>query len=200
MLLVGLSGGLATGKSTVAGLFKACGAHVIDADRLARAVVEPGKPAWRDIVRMFGKEILREDRTLNRPALAKIVFGRRADLIRLNAIVHPRVAREQRRLVREIAGKDPQAVIVYDVPLLFEAGVHKQMDRTVVVAADRRTQIARLMARNGLTRADALRRIRAQMPLARKIRLADHVIDGSLPRARLRREVRRIFAKLAGRN
>lgn len=196
MIVVGLTGGIATGKSTVARLFQECGAAVIDADVLARQAVEPGKPAWRDIVRIFGKRILNSDRTINRRALGAIVFRAPAKLRRLNAIVHPRVARAQARLVREIARKDPDAVIIYDVPLLFEAAAHRRMDRVVVVTADRKTQIARLQRRNHLTRAEALRRIRSQMPLGKKMNRADYVLDGSLPMARLRREVARIFEHL----
>lgn len=196
MLLIGLTGGLATGKSTVARMFQACGAHVIDADELARQVVQPGKPAWKDIVRTFGRRVLRPDRTLDRAALARLVFADRAKLARLNAIVHPRVAREQARLTREIAAKDRRALIVYDVPLLFEAGVQGRMDRTIVVTADRKAQLARLVQRNGFTRAEALRRIRAQMPLAKKVRLADYVLDGTKPRAVLSRQVSAIFAEL----
>jgi dephospho-CoA kinase len=196
MILVGLTGGLATGKSTVARLFEHCGAIVLDADELAREVVQPGKPAWRDIVRVFGKQIVKPDRTLDRAALAKIVFANRAKLTRLNAIVHPRVAREQARLTREIAGKDPKAVVVYDVPLLFEAGLDRRMDRIVVVAADRKTQLARLMQRNGFTRAEALRRLSAQMSLSRKIKQADYVLDGTTSLVKLRREVAETYRQL----
>lgn len=196
MILVGLTGGLATGKSTVSRLFQQCGAIVLDADILARQVVQPGKPAWRDIVRTFGKGVLRADRTLNREALAKIVFHHAAKLRRLSAIVHPRVAREQARLTREIAKKDPRAVVVYDVPLLFEAGLHKRVDRTIVVTADRETQIARLLKRNGFTRTEALRRLRTQMPLTKKVRLADYVLDGTLPFVKLRRQVDRVYQAL----
>ena len=114
MIIAGLTGGLATGKSTVSRFFQDCGAVLIDADMLARLVVEPGKPAWRDIVRTYGKSVLRPDHMLDRPALAKIVFNNPTKLKRLNAIVHPRVAREQARLTREIKGKDPKAVIIYD--------------------------------------------------------------------------------------
>ncbi len=196
MVLVGVTGGIATGKSTVARLFQECGAALIDADVLARQVVEPGKPAWRDIVRTFGRQVLNPDRTLNRGALGAIVFRSSAKLRTLNAIVHPRVARAQAQLAREIARKDPNAVIIYDVPLLFEAAAQRRVDRVVVVTADRKTQIARLRQRNRLTRAEALRRIRSQMSLAKKTRRADYVLDGTLPIGRLRREVARIFEQL----
>nr|MBI3613770.1 dephospho-CoA kinase [Nitrospirota bacterium] len=197
MILVGLTGGLATGKSTVARLFQDCGAHVIHADDLAHQAVQPGKPAWKDVVRTFGKGVLLADRSLNRDALARIVFRNPAKRRRLNAIVHPRVAREQARLSREIATKHPHAVIIYDVPLLFEAGVDTRVDKIIVVTADRATQIKRLLSRNGLTKTEALRRIRAQMPLSRKISLADEVLDGTRPRAKLRRDVGRIYRALS---
>lgn len=196
MLLIGLTGGVATGKSTVAKLFKACGAEVIDADALARQVVQPGKPAWRDIVRLYGKHVLEPDRTLNRPILARIVFRDPRKLRTLSHIIHPRVAREQSRLTRDIARKDPHAIIVYDVPLLFEASVDKRVDRIIVVSADRETQIARLQRRNCLMRTEALQRIRSQMPLASKIKQADHVIDSTLPLSQLKRVVKDVYAVL----
>lgn len=196
MIVAGLTGGLASGKSTVARLFQDCGAVLLDADVLARHVVEPGKPAWREIAREYGPGVLRSDRTLDRPALARIVFRNPAKLRTLNAIVHPRVAREQARLTREIAHKIPHAVIIYDAALLIEAGAHKRMDRIIVVAADQATQIARLRSRDGLSRSEALRRIRSQMPLAQKRRCADYVLDGTRPISELRAAVRAIYADL----
>lgn len=195
MILVGLTGGLATGKSSVARLFQDSGAYVIDADELARQVVQPGKPAWRDIVRAFGAQIVNPDRTLNRAALAEVIFRNEAKRRRLNAIVHPRVARAQARLTAAIAKKDPKAIILYDVPLLFEASVDKRMDKIIVVTADRATQIRRLMTRNGFTRAEALRRLRAQMPLREKIARADEVIDGTWSFAQTKGEVERIVSE-----
>jgi dephospho-CoA kinase len=196
MLLVGLTGGVATGKSTVARMLQQCGAAIIDADALAREVVQPGKPAWRDIVGRYGGGVLQPDRTVNRHALAEVVFGHPRELAALNAIVHPRVAREQARLARAIARQDPEAVVVYDVPLLFEAGVDARVDRIIVVTADRPTQIKRLQQRNDLTRAEALRRIRSQWPLSEKSKRADAVLDGTLGRARLQRLVKRVYADL----
>jgi dephospho-CoA kinase len=196
MILVGLTGGIATGKSTVAKMFKQCGAVVIDADELTRDIVSPDKPAWRQIVRTFGKTVLHLDRTLNRRELGIVVFGNRTKLHRLEQIIHPRVAREQTRLARQAARNDPQAVVIYDVPLLFEAGVDKRVDKIIVVTADRETQIARLKQRNGLSRAEAIRRIHSQMPLAKKIQRADHVLSGTLPRPSLRRHVGQLLKQL----
>jgi dephospho-CoA kinase len=196
MILVGLTGGVATGKSTVAAMFKRCGAVVIDADALARAVVEPGKPAWREIVRTFGKGVLNPDRTINRQTLGTIVFGNRTTLRQLERIIHPRVAREQARLTKQAARHDPKAVVIYDVPLLFEAGIDKRVDTIIVVTADRETQITRLKKRNGLAGAEAIRRIASQMPIARKVRLADVVIDGTRRRQDIMKTVRSVFLDL----
>ncbi|MEK7349818.1 MAG: dephospho-CoA kinase [Nitrospirota bacterium] len=196
MILVGLTGGVATGKSTVAKMFMRCGAVVIDADELARDVVKPDKPAWRQIVRTFGKTVLNPDRTLNRRELGAVVFGNRTKLRRLEHIIHPRVAREQARLTNQAARTDPQAVVIYDVPLLFEAGIDKRVDHTIVVTADRETQIARLKKRNGLSQAEAIRRIRSQIPLSKKIRLADIVVDGTLPPRQAMQSIRRIYFDL----
>ncbi len=196
MILVGLTGGVATGKSTVARLFRDCGAAVIDADVLARAVVEPGKPAWRAIVRTYGKDVLLEDGTINRQALGRLVFRDPAKRRTLNAIIHPRVAREQARRTRVLAERQPAGVILYDVPLLFEASIDNRVDRIIVVTADRETQIARLRERNGLSRSEAVRRIRSQLPLSRKIARADYVIDGTRPLGEIREQVRRIYGAL----
>ena len=196
MIIAGLTGGVATGKTTVSRFFQDCGAVLVDADVLARVVVEPGKPAWRDVVRTFGKRILLPDRTVNRPALGDIVFQNPAKLKRLNAIMHPRIAREQARLTREIAQKDPESVIIYDAPLLIEAQAHRRMDRIIVVAADRKIQIARLQRRSHLTRAQAVRRVNSQMPLKQKTAMADYVIDGTLSPAQLRHAVTQVYEDL----
>jgi dephospho-CoA kinase len=196
MILVGLTGGIATGKSTVAKMFKRCGAIVIDADELAREVVEPGKPAWRAIVKLFGETVLSQDRSLDRQALGSIVFRNPKKRRQLEHIIHPRVAREQQRLVRRIAKRKPHTVVIYEVPLLFEAGVDKRVDNIIVVTADRTTQIARLKKRNGLSRAEALRRISNQMPLAKKTQQADHVLNGTLSRPSLRKQIDQLFQHL----
>lgn len=196
MIVLGLTGGIATGKSTVAQMFKRYGAFIIDADQLARDVVRPGQPAWREIVKAFGEDILNPNRSINRRALGEIVFHNRRRLRRLERIIHPRVAKAQQRLALKIAQRSPEAIIVYEVPLLFESGAHKRVDKIVVVTADRETQIARLKRRNGLTRAEALRRIKHQMPLSHKVRRADVVLDGTGNKATVKQEVRRLIRSL----
>jgi dephospho-CoA kinase len=193
MIVVGLTGGIATGKSTVAQMFKRCGAVIIDADQLARDVVRRGKPAWREIAKVFGEGVLNQNGSINRRALGTIVFHNRQKLRQLERIIHPRVAREQQRLVRGIAKRAPHAVVVYEVPLLFESGAHQRVDTIIVVTADRETQIARLKHRDGMTRTEALRRIKNQMPLAQKVRRADVVLDGTGDNALLRKDVRRLM-------
>lgn len=195
MLLVGLTGGYASGKSTVAQVFKACGAKVIDADALARQVVQPGKPAWKAIVKRFGRSVLAPDGTINRDHLARVVFSNPTKLKSLTNIIHPRVAREQARLTRSIAAKHPNAVIIYDAALLIEAGAHDRMDKILVVTADRNTQLDRACRRDRISKAQAARRLRHQLPLRQKIRYADYVIDGTLPLRQLRKTIRTLYGE-----
>ena len=195
-MVMGLTGGIATGKSTVARLFVECGAHHVDADILAREAVVPGRPAYDQIVAAFGHDMRRAEGTLDRDRLGKLVFGDPAKLARLNAIVHPHVIHEQERLCRIIARKDPKAIIVYDAALLIETGAHRRTSKVVVVTADEETQLHRLKARNGLSEDEARKRIHAQMPLAEKVKVADYVIDGTLPPDQLRQEVKRIYEEV----
>ncbi len=193
MLQVGLTGGLASGATTVAGLFQECGALVIHADQLARTVVEPDKAAWKDLVRTFGTGILRADRRIDRSALARIVFHNPAKLAALNRIVHPRIAREQTRQAQALMRRHPNAVILYDAALLFEANAHRRMDRVMVVTATQAVQVARARQRDGLTRKEALGRMRGQLPLAVKRRMADDVLNGMVPVSQLRPQVRQLY-------
>ncbi len=196
MLQAGLTGGLASGTSTVAELFQQCGALVIHADQLARTVVEPGKAAWKDIVRTFGTGILRDDRNIDRRALARIVFENPAQLAALNRIIHPRIARAQALCAQALARRHPNAVLIYDAPLLLEAQAHRRMDRVIVVTATQAARLARARQRNGCTRKDALGRIRSQLPLAAKRRMADYLLNGMLPVSQLRTQVRQLYQQL----
>lgn len=198
MILVGLTGGIACGKSTVAAMFRDLGAHVIDADELARAALAPGTAGARAVARAFGAAAA-PDGVVDRAKLASLVFGHPRRRRRLEAIVHPYVFAAQRRITRDIARRDPDAVVVFDAALLIESGAHRAMDAVVVVTADQRTQLARLAGRDRLTRAAALARIKSQQPLAAKRRLADYVIDGRRPKAEIRRLVAGIMADLRAR-
>lgn len=196
MLKVGLTGGIATGKSTVSGLFVECGSYLIDADILARDAVAPGRPGLREIVASFGPGMLSSDGTLNRERLADLIFKDSDQRARLEAIIHPYVFAEEERRCHEIAAKDPHAVVLFDAALLIETGAYKTKDRVVVVTADESTQVARLKARDHLTDAQARERLAAQMPLSEKVKVAHYVIDGTLPLAKLEKEVSRIYQEL----
>ncbi len=196
MLIVGLTGGYASGKSTVAKMFVELGAVLIDADRLAREVVRPDKQAWFEIVAHFGKGILLKNREIDRKALGEIVFRSEAERERLNAIVHPRVLDEELRAIEEIKNREPDAIIILSVPLLIESGHYKNCDKIVVVTVDKDTQIKRLMERDGFSREDSARRISAQMPLSEKVTYADFVIDNSGSRQETELQVKEVFKKL----
>ncbi len=195
-LLVGLTGGIATGKSTVSALLRGLGCVVIDADQLAREVVEPGQPALAAIVEEFGAGVLRPDGTLDRQRLGAIVFADGARRRRLEEITHPAIRRRFLEHLERLAADGFAGIVVFDAPVMIETGSHRLMDRMVVVVADEETQLARLMARDGLAREEALRRVRSQMPVADKARLADYVIDNSGDRAATEAQVRRVHAAL----
>lgn len=177
MLNVGLTGGIACGKSTVAQMFVRRGGLLIDFDKLAHEVQQPGKPAWRDVVEFFGTDILQTDERIDRVKLAAIVFNQPDKLRRLNTIVHPRIFEEWCRRLEEIKVQNPHAIIFADVPLLFEGGMQHLFDLTILVMVEPAQQIDRLIARNAICRADAELRLQSQMPIRDKINLADIVID-----------------------
>ncbi|KRC62851.1 dephospho-CoA kinase [Agromyces sp. Root81] len=182
MYLIGLTGGIASGKSTVARRLYEHGAVHIDADQLARRVVEPGTPALAAIVEAFGAEVLHRDGTLDRAKLGERVFGDAEQLAKLNAIVHPAVRELSGRLIAKAEQEDPAAVVVYDVPLLVEAAVDHPFDLIVATNAPRRTQVERLVEVRGLDRGQAEARVDAQADNTARLAIADVVIDtdGSL--------------------
>lgn len=196
MLLVGLTGGIASGKSVVAEMFRRLGAYIIDADAIARDLVQPGAPALQRIVEAFGEEVLLPDGTLNRRLLAEWIFEDPAKRETLNAILHPRIFEEEERRQKEIVARDPHAIIIFDAALLIETRAHEVMDRVIVVYVDEKTQLARLMERDHLTREEALRRIRSQMPIREKIKYADYVLDTTQPFQWVEDEVARIYREL----
>jgi dephospho-CoA kinase len=180
--LIGLTGGIASGKSTVARRLVEHGAVHIDADELARRVVEPGKPALAAIVEEFGPDVVRHDGTLDRQKLAEIVFHDEEARARLNAIVHPAVRELTGRILERIEREDPVAVVVYDVPLLVDAAVDHPFDLIVVTSAPKRTQVERLVEERGLDPKHARARVDAQVDDSERRAVADVVIDtdGSL--------------------
>ena len=188
----GLTGGIACGKTTVAEMLEARGATVIDADAIAREVVEPGTPGLDAVVQRFG-DVLREDGTLNREALGAIVFSDADARADLNAILHPLIAQRSAVRIGEALMGDGDPVF-YDAALLVENGTHRNFAGLVVVTADTETQIARLARRDGLDRDQALARIRSQMPLDEKAAAANHVIDNSGSLADLEARVNDVLA------
>jgi dephospho-CoA kinase len=176
MLLVGLTGNIASGKSTVARLLSERGATIIDADVLARRVVEPGMPAFDEIVRRWGREVLAPDGGLDRDTLRRVVFSDHAQLEQLNDIVHPEVLVYRDRLVAE-ARERGDRIVVSDIPLLFERGLVDEFDRIVLVDAPRPLRLERLMRERGLNETEAMDMITAQMPAELKRARADYVID-----------------------
>lgn len=190
MLNVGLTGGIASGKSTVARMFEELGAFHIDLDRLAHECQEPEGPVWRALVGRFGREILDGDGRIDRRRLGEIVFADRKRLAELNALVHPAVLAAWERRLGEIRERRPDAVVLSDIPLLFEAGLGQRVDLTLLVYVPPEEQIRRLMARDGFGRPEALRRLAAQIPIDEKLSAADIVIrnDGTLDQTRRRVE------------
>lgn len=179
MKIIGLTGGIASGKSTVSRVLKNLGAIIIDSDDVAHEIIAPRRPAWEDIVKLFGSEILNADMTINRDILGEIVFNDPLKLKALNQIVHPRVAERFKDDLQEIRNMQPNAVVIMDVPLLFENHMERICDVVWVVWVDRENQQQRLMKRNNFSDEEAKARIDAQMPLDEKAGMADVVIDNS---------------------
>ena len=177
--ILGLTGSIATGKSTVSRIFKKYGIPVIDADKIARDVVKKGSYGLKKIVDEFGKEYLNPDGTLNRKKLADLIFSNKEAKERLEKIIHPLVRRKEAEIIEKIREKDKDIPIVVDVPLLIETGSYKNYDKIIVVYVPESIQIERLMKRDGLTYEEALNRVRNQMNIEEKIKFADYVIDNS---------------------
>lgn len=195
MILIGLTGGIASGKSTISKMLKELGAEVIDADLVAREVIQPRSAAWREMVEAFGKGILNDDRTINRRRLGSLVFPDPKAVERLNAITHPRILKRIQERVEE-ARRRGVRVLVIDAPLLIEAGMVPMVDEVWVVKVDPDTQITRLMARDHFTFQEALNRLNSQMPLEEKLKYAHRVIDNKGTPEETRAEVTRIWNDL----
>ena len=195
MVVLGVTGGLGSGKSTVTRMFHQLGAVAVDADALAHEVIEPERPAWREIVTAFGREILNADRTINRRRLGAIVFADARRRRRLEAIVHPRVLRELRRLLRRLREERRAPVVVVEVPLLFEAGARGAVDAVVVVTAPPAVRRARLQ-RHGWSKREVAARMAAQWTLSAKAALADYIVENAAGKARTRAQVKRIWNQL----
>ena len=200
MIVAGLTGGIGTGKSTVAAAFAEAGAVVIDADEIARDVVAKGRPAWCRIVAHFGRSVLLPDGDIDRKKLGAIIFNDPDQKKHLDRIVHPHVIAETEQQLKEIEKGHPQAVVILDVPLLIETGMDNELDDVIVVYTPEAVQLKRLMRRDRLTAAESLSRIRSQMPIEEKKMHATVVIDNSGSPAATRSRVFEVFADLRRRS
>ncbi|NIQ87683.1 MAG: dephospho-CoA kinase [Deltaproteobacteria bacterium] len=196
MLKVGLTGGIASGKSTVSEAFARLGAKVLDADKVAREVVLPGQPAWLKLQQAFGPEYFLPDGEVNRSKLRRLVFADPEERDKLNAIVHPEVMTAINRRFEQLTTSAQDAVVVVDVPLLLEVGVAHRFDRVIVVYVTENVQIERLMQRDGITKEEATEALRAQMPLSQKVEAADFVIDNSGTRDETQAQVEKVWQEL----
>ncbi len=179
MIVAGLTGGIATGKSTVSAFFQEAGASIIDADAIAHAVVRKGRPAWQGIVDHFGKKALLPSGELDRKWIGSIIFNDSFQQQVLNDIVHPYVFQEIKTHREKIAKQHPRAVVIIDIPLLLETGADRDLPEVVLVYAPEKIQMRRLMKRDNLSKKEAMIRIRAQMPIEEKKRRVQRMIDNS---------------------
>ncbi|MGA7336133.1 MAG: dephospho-CoA kinase [Candidatus Sulfotelmatobacter sp.] len=204
MLKVGLTGGIASGKSVVGEMFVALGAHLAQADRIAHQLMLPGQPVYNEVVRHFGAAILDPDLSVNRAKLAEAAFGSStaaaSRIQELNRIVHPAVLRSQEEWMEETGRQDPCAVAIVEAALIIEAGAAKRFDRLIVVTCSDEQRVARFAARHKLgldaARKEVERRMAAQLPEAEKVKAADYVIDNSGSLDHTREQVRRVWMKL----
>lgn len=206
MLKVGLTGGIASGKSVVGEMFVALGAHVVQADHIAHSLMEPGEPVYNEVVRHFGREILNPDGSVNRGKLAEMAFGPRgmdqqsSRIADLNRIVHPAVIRSQEEWMDAVSVQDPHGVAIVEAALLIEAGAAKRFDRLIVVTCKMEQRVERFARRQKVdletARAEVARRMAAQLPDEEKIKAADHLIDNSGSLEITREQVQQIWAKL----
>jgi dephospho-CoA kinase len=208
MVKVGLTGGIASGKSVVGNMFVALGAHLIDADRIAHSLMQPGESVYNEVVRHFGREILNPDGIVNRAKLAELAFGEGAEVEgkrvsrveELNRIVHPAVIRSQDEWMRAVSLQDPNGVAIVEAALLIEAGAAKRFDRLVVVTCNDEERVARFAARQKMdleaARKEVQRRMSAQLPEQEKIKAADCVIENSGPLEETRKKVGEVWRSL----
>lgn len=196
MLKVGLTGGIATGKSYILSVFRDLGCEVTDADLVAHEVMEPGRPAFYEIVAHFGEDVIGPDGRLDRAKIGAIVFADKARREILNSIVHPRVFEAQSNWFAEVEHRHPDAIVIVDAALMIETGSYRRFDKVIVAWCEPELQLQRLMERNSLSEQQARARIDAQMPTAEKLKFADFSIDTSYGFEDTRRQVESIHARL----
>jgi dephospho-CoA kinase len=205
LLKIGLTGGIASGKTVVGEMFVKLGAHLIEADRIADWLMHPGRPVYEEVVRSFGREILNPDGTINRPKLAEAAFGNAASgrpprVKELNALVHPAVVQHQNEWMEDIGERDPSVIAIVEAALILEAGVAERFDHLIVVTCRPEQRVERFARRQKISedsaRAEVTRRMAAQIPDEEKIKAADFVIDNSGSLEATEAQVREVFATL----
>jgi dephospho-CoA kinase len=196
MLRVGITGGIASGKTTVAEMFRARGCHVLNVDRVAHEVVRPGQPAYDEVVRRFGRTILAADGSVDRGRLGKIVFAERTKLEQLNQIVHPRVIESLETDFHRLKQEEAQGIALVEAALLVEAGYHKKLDKLIVTWCRPEQQLARLVEEKKLSELEAKQRVASQLAQEEKRRLADFEIDCSGSLEETERQVDKVFREL----
>ncbi len=199
MLRVGLTGGIACGKSAVARMFAELGVYVIQSDQVAHELYRPGGPVYAEVVQRFGRAIVKPDGEIDRAKLASIAFGENR-IEELNRIVHPAVIQHQSKWIFEIASKEPDAIAMIEAALIFEAGTNNRFEKMVVVTCQPEQKVARFAQRAGIdeaaAKAEVERRTKAQWPDEEKIKRADYVIDNSGPLDQTQAQVKKVFAEL----
>jgi dephospho-CoA kinase len=197
-LIIGLTGGIVSGKSTVARMFKDLGAKIVDADKLGHKVILPQGAAWKRIIKIFGEDILQKDQTINREKLGKIVFANQNLLKKLNKITHPEIIK---LIKKEISlakdnSKEEKKILIIDAALIYETKIDRLMDKIIVVYLDKEEQLKRLIKRNNLSEKEALQKIKSQIPLKEKIEIADYVIDNSNSLDKTKEQVETIWQEI----
>lgn len=196
MKIIGLTGNIASGKTEVAKIFKELGAKVIDADKIAREVVEPGEAAWQEVVEEFGGNILNPDGSINRKKLGEIIFNDDKKREQLNRITHPRIMTKLKETIDNYKKENVKLVIIEAALIVERGGLLKLIDELIVVSADAETQIERIMTRDGLRRDEALSRMESQMPISEKTKHATYIIDNSESLEETRKQVEEVWEKI----
>ena len=196
-LLVGITGGMGSGKTLAASFFHEFGAHILDADVICRKLVEPGQPALKEISECFGKSIIDEFGNLDRKKLAQVIFYDPKKKNDLENILHPRVFEVENLEYKNISQKHPKALVMIDAALLIESGNYRKMDKVIVVKANKKTQIERVLTQSGWAHDEVVARINNQMPINEKIKYADFVLDNFSDKISLRKKVKDLYEKLS---
>ena len=195
-LLAGLTGSMGSGKSLAAEMLKELGAHIIDADEICRSLVEPGKPAWSEVTKLFGEKVLREDGALDRNKIAAIIFNDPGKRKAMENILHPKVFSEEQRIFESIRKREKDALVIVNAPLLIESGNYKKMDKVAVIFCDEEIQVRRIVERGVFSSEDARKRIKSQIGLKEKLKIADYILENDGDREELYKNVQTICKEI----